>query len=154
MDTRQAIAGLAALAQETRLSIFRLLVERGPDGLAAGAIAEALGLPASSLSFHLAQLGHAGLILQRRRSRSLIYSVDFAARVEAAGLAVSGRGEAHCCYAHSDKAWVADPQGLSWETFFTFGNAATYGEDREAAADAEPAKGACCDASCCPDRAA
>ena len=79
MDTRQAIAGLAALAQETRLAIFRLLVERGPDGLAAGAIAEALGLPASSLSFHLAQLGHAGLILQRRRSRSLIYSVDFAA---------------------------------------------------------------------------
>jgi DNA-binding transcriptional ArsR family regulator len=79
METRQAVAGLAALAQETRLAIFRMLVARGPEGLAAGAIAQALGLPASSLSFHLAQLGHAGLILQRRRSRSLIYSVDFSA---------------------------------------------------------------------------
>src|SRR5258708_1473347 len=78
METNQAIAALAALAQETRLEIFRLLVEQGPEGLAAGAIAEALAVPASSLSFHLAQLGHAGLIRQRRRSRSLIYSVDFA----------------------------------------------------------------------------
>jgi ArsR family transcriptional regulator, arsenate/arsenite/antimonite-responsive transcriptional repressor len=77
-ETKNAIRALAALAQETRLSIFRLLVERGPEGLAAGAIAEKLGLPASSLSFHLAQLAHAGLILQRRESRSLIYSVDFA----------------------------------------------------------------------------
>ena len=79
METKHAIAALGALAQETRLAIFRLLVERGPVGLAAGGIAEALDLPASSLSFHLAQLTHAGLILQRRESRSLIYSVDFAA---------------------------------------------------------------------------
>ena len=79
MDTKQAIPALAALAQESRLAIFRLLVARGPEGLAAGEIAEKLGLPASSLSFHLAQLSHAGLILQQRQSRSLIYSVDFAA---------------------------------------------------------------------------
>ena len=79
METKHAIAALGALAQETRLAIFRLLVERGPEGLAAGGIAEALDLPASSLSFHLAQLTHAGLILQRRESRSLIYSVDFPA---------------------------------------------------------------------------
>lgn len=77
MQTSQAIAALSALAQETRLAIFRLLVQRGPDGLAAGAIAEALGVPASSLSFHLAQLSHAGLVVQRRASRQLIYSADY-----------------------------------------------------------------------------
>ena len=78
VDTKQAIASLAALAQETRLAIFRLLVQRGPEGMPAGAIAEALGVPASSLSFHLAQLSRAGLIVQRRASRQLIYSADFA----------------------------------------------------------------------------
>ncbi len=77
MQTKQAIGTLGALAQESRLAIFRLLVERGPEGLSAGGIAEALDIPASSLSFHLAQLSHAGLIVQRRESRSLIYSVDF-----------------------------------------------------------------------------
>jgi ArsR family transcriptional regulator, arsenate/arsenite/antimonite-responsive transcriptional repressor len=77
MKNAQAISALAALAQETRLAIFRLLVERGPAGLAAGDISERLKLPPSSLSFHLAQLSHAGLILQRRQSRSLIYSIDF-----------------------------------------------------------------------------
>lgn len=79
MDTREAVAGLSALAQETRLSIFRALVEAGPDGLPAGAIAEALGIPAPTLSFHLQQLSHAGLIGKRRASRQLIYSVDIAA---------------------------------------------------------------------------
>ncbi len=79
MNTKQAIPALAALAQETRLAIFRMLVARGPEGLAAGDIAAKLDLPPSSLSFHLAQLNHAGLILQRRQSRSLIYSIDFAA---------------------------------------------------------------------------
>jgi DNA-binding transcriptional ArsR family regulator len=77
MDTKSAIRALGALAQDTRLAIFRMLVERGPEGLAAGAIAEALDLPASSLSFHLAQLSHSGLVIQRRESRSLIYSIDF-----------------------------------------------------------------------------
>jgi len=79
METKRAIEALGALAQETRLTIFRLLVERGPEGLSAGAIAEELDIPASSLSFHLAQLTHAGLIIQRRASRSLIYSYDFEA---------------------------------------------------------------------------
>ena len=77
MNGKGAIAALGALAQETRLAIFRLLVQRGPEGLAAGQVAEKLSLPASSLSFHLAQLNHAGLVLQQRRSRSLIYSVNF-----------------------------------------------------------------------------
>ncbi len=77
MQTRQAISALGSLAQETRLAIFRLLVESGPEGLAAGAIADRLGVPTSSLSFHLAHLLRARLLLQRRESRSLIYSADF-----------------------------------------------------------------------------
>ena len=79
MNSKQVVAALAALGQDTRLDVFRLLVERGPDGLAAGAIAEALSVPPSSLTFHLQQLTHAGLITQRRLSRQLIYAADFAA---------------------------------------------------------------------------
>ena len=77
MDRKEAIAALGALAQETRLDLFRLLVSAGPNGLPAGAIAERLGVPPSSLSFHLAQLSHAGLIVQRRLSRQLIYSAEY-----------------------------------------------------------------------------
>ena len=77
MDSTAAIAALGSLAQEHRLTIFRLLVQAGDDGLPAGAIAEALGVPNSSLSFHLAHLTRAGLIRQERRSRSLIYSADY-----------------------------------------------------------------------------
>ena len=79
MRTIEAVGALSALAQETRLAIYRLLVEAGPNGLAAGAIAERLDVAPSSLSFHLAQLTHAGLIHQRRMSRSLIYAADFSA---------------------------------------------------------------------------
>src|SRR5438128_775456 len=79
MDAALAVTALAALAQETRLALFRLLVQAGPQGLSAGAIGAALGVPASSLSFHLAQLSRAGLIAQRRLSRNLFYSADFAA---------------------------------------------------------------------------
>jgi len=79
MDSQATIAALSALANEHRLAVFRLLVQAGPEGRAAGAIAEALHLPASSLSFHLAHLTRAGLIVQRRESRSLIYSADFSA---------------------------------------------------------------------------
>ena len=79
MKNNTAIEALAALAQQHRLAVFRLLVQTGPEGRAAGAIAEALSLPASSLSFHLAHLNRAGLIVQRREGRSLIYSADFGA---------------------------------------------------------------------------
>lgn len=78
MNSAVTIAALSALANEHRLAIFRLLVQAGPEGRAAGVIADALDLPASSLSFHLAHLNRAGLIAQRRESRSLIYSADFA----------------------------------------------------------------------------
>lgn len=77
MDSAHVIEALSGLANEHRLAVYRLLVQAGPEGLSAGAIAESLELPASSLSFHLAHLTRAGLILQRRESRSLIYSTDF-----------------------------------------------------------------------------
>ena len=77
MNEMSAIAALGALAQETRLALFRLLVTCGPQGLAAGAIGERLGVPPSSLSFHLQELVHAGLITQRRLGRNLIYSAEY-----------------------------------------------------------------------------
>ena len=73
----EATAALAALAQDSRLAVFRLLVQRGPQGLAAGEIAERLRIPAPTLSFHLAQLGHASLVRSRREGRSIIYAADY-----------------------------------------------------------------------------
>jgi DNA-binding transcriptional ArsR family regulator len=77
MENKNAIAALAALAQESRLATFRLLVQAGPDGLAASRIAETLGLPASSLSFHLKELTHAHLIVPRQEGRFVIYAARF-----------------------------------------------------------------------------
>ena len=78
-DSAVAVSALGALAQENRLAAFRLLVQAGASGLAAGVIADKLALPASSLSFHLAHLMRAGLVRQRRAGRSLIYTADFGA---------------------------------------------------------------------------
>lgn len=77
MHTGQAIQALGALAHGHRLAIYRLLVVRGPAGLSAGAIGEGVGLAPSSLTFHLQNLQRSGLLVQRRESRNLIYSVDF-----------------------------------------------------------------------------
>ncbi|QDP18543.1 ArsR/SmtB family transcription factor [Sphingomonas xanthus] len=77
MDIHSAAIALGALAQEHRLALFRLLVQAGPDGLPAGAIASELGIPNSSLSFHLAQLRGARLITQERQHRSLIYRANY-----------------------------------------------------------------------------
>ena len=79
MEAAIVIRALGALAQEHRLAAYRLLVQAGPDGMPAGALAEALGVPASSMSFHLAQLANAGLVSQRRQSRSIIYAADYGA---------------------------------------------------------------------------
>ena len=79
MKAQVAIGALGALAQEHRLALFRLLVQAGEKGMPAGAIASALGVPNSSLSFHLTQLSRAGLILQERQHRSLIYRADYQA---------------------------------------------------------------------------
>lgn len=77
MEIKDAVSALSALAQESRLAIFRLLVEAGSEGLAAGAIAGRLGISAPTLSFHLAALARAGLVTQRRDGRYLYYAADF-----------------------------------------------------------------------------
>lgn len=79
MKADQIIRALSALAQEHRLAAYRLLVQAGESGIPAGALAEQLDVPPSSMSFHLAQLANAGLVTQRRESRSIIYSADYAA---------------------------------------------------------------------------
>jgi DNA-binding transcriptional ArsR family regulator len=79
MERMAAIAALAALAQESRLDVFRLLVQAGANGVSAGLIGERLGLPAATLSFHLNQLRQAGMVTFRREGRSLIYVAEYAA---------------------------------------------------------------------------
>ncbi|MFZ6643683.1 ArsR/SmtB family transcription factor [Undibacterium sp. TC4M20W] len=76
METKQALLALAALAQESRLAVFRLLVQTGPLGMAASKIAEELGIAASSLSFHLKELSHAELVQSRQAGRFVIYSAN------------------------------------------------------------------------------
>jgi DNA-binding transcriptional ArsR family regulator len=76
MEIKEAASALAALSQETRLGVFRLLMVEGPDGMAAGDIARCLGVPPSTLSSHLAVLEHAGLIASTRVQRSIRYAAD------------------------------------------------------------------------------
>jgi ArsR family transcriptional regulator len=78
MQTKDVITALAALAQESRLAVFRLLVQVGPAGLAASKIAEILGVPPSSLSFHLKELSYADLVISRQEGRFVIYSANIA----------------------------------------------------------------------------
>jgi len=77
MEKTDAVAALAALAQDNRLDVFRLLVQAGPDGMAAGAIAEALELAPNTLTFHFDRLRMAGLASVRREGRSMIYAAQF-----------------------------------------------------------------------------
>ncbi|ABM43185.1 MULTISPECIES: ArsR/SmtB family transcription factor [Comamonadaceae] len=77
METNEAVRALAALAQPLRLQVFRSLVIAGTDGMTPGALVEALGVPNTSLSFHLKELTHAGLVTQERQSRNLIYRAAF-----------------------------------------------------------------------------
>jgi ArsR family transcriptional regulator, arsenate/arsenite/antimonite-responsive transcriptional repressor len=77
MEIKSAVVALAALAQETRLSVFRLLVEAGPEGMAAGDIGQRLAVPPATLSFHLKELNHAGLATSRQQGRFVYYAVNF-----------------------------------------------------------------------------
>lgn len=77
MEKSEALAALAALSQETRLDIYRLLVQAGEEGLAAGKIGEGLGLPSATLAFHLKALKYAGLVAFKREGRSLIYAAIY-----------------------------------------------------------------------------
>ncbi|GAA5233344.1 helix-turn-helix transcriptional regulator [Verticiella sediminum] len=78
MEASHAVATLAALAQDSRLAIFRLLMQAGPAGMAAGKISEATGIPPPSLSFHLKELTHAGMVHSRQDGRYVIYSAETA----------------------------------------------------------------------------
>lgn len=77
METKSAVAALAALAQETRLSVFRLLIEAGPEGIAAGEVGQRLEVPPATLSFHLKELSHAGLVTSRQEGRFVYYAANF-----------------------------------------------------------------------------
>ena len=92
MQSKQAITILAALAQESRLAVYRLLIEHAPEGLAASAIAEKLGLPNATLSFHLKELSHAGLVSSRQSGRFIYYAPVIEAMNELIGYLTD-----HCC---------------------------------------------------------
>jgi len=108
MNTLRAVAAFAAIAHENRLAIFRLLVKRGPAGLAAGAIAERLGVQPSSLTFHLHALHRAGLLTRRRAGRQLIYGADFAAMNALVGFLTQ-----HCCVESGDAACCTPQQAVA-----------------------------------------
>jgi ArsR family transcriptional regulator, arsenate/arsenite/antimonite-responsive transcriptional repressor len=113
METTDAVTALAALAQENRLEIFRLLVEAGPDGMAAGHIADTLGLAPNTLTFHFDRLRTAGLVTVRRDGRSMIY----AARFEAMNGLVSFLTE-NCCkgsLGRCSPAIACKPEGVRHE---------------------------------------
>src|SRR5450432_3989843 len=100
MKTPAVIEALDGLAHEHRLAIYRLLVQRGPEGLPAGAIGQRVGLVPSSLTFHLQNLQRAGLIAQRRESRQLIYSANFTAMTSLVGYLTDNccaESAAECC---------------------------------------------------------
>jgi DNA-binding transcriptional ArsR family regulator len=78
MKTIEAVKALAALAQDTRLAIYRLLVQQGPEGLPAGTVAERLDVPAATLSFHMKELAHAGMVEARQEGRFVYYSANYA----------------------------------------------------------------------------
>ena len=82
MELKTAVKLLGALAQESRLGVFRLLVEAGSQGLSAGDISDELAIPASTLSFHLKDLSHAGLLQSERQGRSIFYSANYGAMSE------------------------------------------------------------------------
>jgi ArsR family transcriptional regulator len=113
MKATEAVDALGALAQEHRLALFRLLVQAGPDGMAAGGIATALEIPNSSLSFHLATLSRAGLIRQQRQHRSLIYSADYDAMNALVGYLMENCCAGAACAPDAACEPVAQPQRKS-----------------------------------------
>jgi DNA-binding transcriptional ArsR family regulator len=109
MEVKAAIGALSALAQASRLTLFRLLVRQGPLGLPAGRIAEDLGIPANTLSFHLAHLSRAGLVTSRRQGRSIVYAADYAGMQKLMDFLME-----NCCQG-SAGACSPEPVGLSKE---------------------------------------
>ncbi len=119
METKSAVKALAALAQETRLSIFRILVQTGEGGLPVGQIAKALSIPNATLSFHLKELSNAGLITARQESRFIYYTAHFTAMNELLGFLTE-----NCCAGNpcgsvtvccDEESPLPDPLGLTEE---------------------------------------
>lgn len=104
VEKRNAVAALGALAQDTRLDLYRLLVTVGPQGLSAGVIADRLGVLPASLTFHLKELQHAGLISQRRLGRQLIYSAEYGVMNDLLGYLTE-----NCCGQGVSTGPVCDP---------------------------------------------
>lgn len=109
MEHKAIVNMLAALAQESRLSLFRLLVQAGPQGLPAGVIGESLRVPNSTLSFHLKELSQAGLIMARSESRYVFYSANYAAMTELLGYMTENccgypSQDASCCNTNKEKS--------------------------------------------------
>jgi ArsR family transcriptional regulator len=105
MKTKDAVTALGALAQESRLGVYRLLVQAGPEGLAAGAIADQLGLPPPTLSFHLKELSNAGLAISRQEGRYVIYSANFGNALKLVNFLTE-----NCCGGQSCLPECATPQ--------------------------------------------
>ena len=110
MKKSTVITSLGALAQATRLDIFRLLVQKGPEGMPAGEIGECLGQPSPTLSFHLNQLRFAGLVTSRRASRSIIYSANFKAMTDLLGYLTE-----NCCGGKTELCAPAATSGCAPE---------------------------------------
>ena len=106
METKKALARLGALAQERRLAIFRLLVRHSPAGLPAGAIGERLKLAPATLSFHLKELAHSGLVIARQEGRFIYYRPDFGVMSTLVSYLT-----AHCCEASAACTPVCGPAG-------------------------------------------
>jgi ArsR family transcriptional regulator len=111
MEKTDALSALAALAQESRLDVFRLLVQAGAAGIPAGQIGERLGLPSATLSFHLNQLKQSGLVKCRRESRSLIYTAEYAAMNDLLGYLTQ-----NCCQGDPAACGIAVCDGSSLTT--------------------------------------
>jgi ArsR family transcriptional regulator len=110
MELKDAVRALGALAQESRLAVFRMLVEAGPEGLSPGVISERAGIPAATLSFHLKELANAGLVASSPQGRFLIYAPDFERMNEVVAFLTE-----NCCSGHPEhclpaKAIVAAPK--------------------------------------------
>ncbi len=112
METSNAVAALAALAQDNRLDIFRLLVKAGPQGMAAGQVAEQLGLAPNTLTFHFDRLRFAGLVTVRRDGRSMVYAARFAAMNDLVAFLTE-----NCCQGAQGcaPATVCNPKGVRRE---------------------------------------
>jgi ArsR family transcriptional regulator, arsenate/arsenite/antimonite-responsive transcriptional repressor len=108
MKTPQAVKALAALAQDTRLAIYRLLVQQGPEGLSAGTIAERLNIAGATLSFHLKELAHAGMVESRQDGRFVYYSANYDEMNSLLAYLTENCCQGEACA--SEKACVPQPQ--------------------------------------------